>query len=87
MAASGQPAAVAKSAPAVSALASVWLVQLPLWMTAASKSPRAGGDASSAHTAKPPADSPAMATRPGSPPKAAMLARVQRSAACWSSRP
>ena len=40
-----------------------------------------------ASTDRPPADSPAMVTLCGSPPKRAMLSRTQRSAACWSISP
>ncbi len=45
------------------------------------------GEAICALTDAEPADSPATVTRRGSPPKAAMLSRTQRSAAAWSSRP
>ena len=44
------------------------------------------GEAISALTETEPADSPAMVTLFGSPPKAAMFSRTQRSAAAWSSR-
>ncbi len=43
------------------------------------------GEAIWALTETEPADSPAMVTRRGSPPKAAMLSRTQRRAALWSS--
>ena len=45
------------------------------------------GDAMSALTEIDPADSPAMVTRAGSPPNAAMFCRTQRKAATWSSSP
>ena len=82
-----QPAlAATTSAPAL-ATARDWLAQLPLSMIAWRNRPRAGGEASSAHTDQPPEDSPAIVTRPGSPPNAPMFRRTQRSAASWSSRP
>ena len=45
------------------------------------------GEAISALTEIDPADSPAMVTRLGSPPKAAMFFCTHRSAATWSSNP
>ena len=45
------------------------------------------GEAMSALTESDPADSPAMVTRFGSPPKAAMFCCTQRRAATWSRRP
>ncbi len=49
--------------------------------------PRASGDAMRLCTDIPPADCPAIVTRAGSPPNAAMLSRTHRSAAIWSSSP
>src|SRR5699024_3043493 len=51
------------------------------------KRPRACGETSKPVTAPAPADSPATVMLSGSPPKATMLSRTQRSAAAWSSRP
>ncbi len=59
----------------------------PLCAMARWNRPRAKGAASSALTDMAPADWPATVTRRGSPPKAAILRRTQRSAAIWSSRP
>lgn len=56
-------------------------------MIAPVTSPAASGDARRLHTLTPPADSPKIVTRAGSPPNAAMLARTQRSAASWSRSP
>ncbi len=51
------------------------------------KSPAASGDDNRVSTLPPPADWPAIVTRSGSPPNAAMFSRTQRSAAIWSSTP
>ena len=59
----------------------------PLSPMARAKSPFAVGDAIWPLTAYDPADSPAMVTACGSPPKAAMFSRTQRSAAVWSMYP
>ena len=49
--------------------------------------PRALGAAMRYMTLRPPEDSPAIVTLPGSPPKAAMLRFTQPSASIWSSSP
>jgi len=54
---------------------------------ARANSPRACGEAMRYMTLSPPADSPAIVTFAGSPPKAAMFRCTQRSASIWSSRP
>ena len=87
VAATVQPACAAKASPADCASAAGREAQLPLSMMAALNSPRAGGELISAHIDQPPADSPAMVTRPGSPPNAPMLRCTHRSAASWSSSP
>jgi hypothetical protein len=87
VAASGQPACAANASPADWASAGVREAQLPLSMIPPLNRPRASGDVISAQIGQPPADSPAIVTRPGSPPNAAMLRRTHRSAASWSSRP
>ena len=87
VAATVHPACAANASPADCASAGVREAQLPLSMMAALNSPRAGGEPISAHIDQPPADSPAIVTRPGSPPNAAMLRCTQRSAASWSSSP
>ena len=51
------------------------------------KRPLALGMAISAAMQPAPDDSPKTVTRPGSPPKAAMLSWTQRSAATWSRSP
>ena len=51
------------------------------------KSPCAAGSASSVSTAPAPADCPAIVTRAGSPPNAAMLSRTHSKAAIQSSTP
>ncbi|ANZ40766.1 hypothetical protein BBK82_37030 [Lentzea guizhouensis] len=56
-------------------------------MIALANNPAARGDASCAHTLKPPADSPNTVTLRASPPNAAALRCTHRSAACWSASP
>ena len=48
------------------------------------EAPAASGEATSVQTFTPPADSPKIVTRAGSPPNAAMFRFTQRSAASWS---
>ena len=62
------------------------LIQL-LWAMAPWNSPSACGTSMTDMTAPPPADSPKIVTRPGSPPNVAMLSRTHSSAATMSSRP
>ena len=57
------------------------LVPVPLSRIARWKSPLASGEPISAPTLMPPADSPKIVTRDGSPPKRAMLSRTHCSAA------
>ncbi len=59
----------------------------PLCEIAPWKSPLATGDALNMLTAIPPADSPKIVTRAGSPPNAAMLREIHRRPAIMSSRP
>jgi hypothetical protein len=54
---------------------------------AAEKSPRPRGSVSKVITAPPPADWPAIVTRAGSPPKAAMFSRTHSSASSQSRMP
>ena len=54
---------------------------------AAENRPRARGSVRSVITAPPPADCPAMVTRPGSPPKRPMVSRTQWSASSQSRTP
>ena len=56
-------------------------------MIALSNNPRAGGAVINHITLKPPADSPAIVTFEGSPPKAAMFSFTHRNAAIWSISP
>ena len=49
--------------------------------------PLASGEVQSALTQAEPADSPAMVTLSGSPPKAAIFACTHSSALIWSKRP
>jgi hypothetical protein len=59
----------------------------PLSAIARENRPNAVGEAMFAHTLAPPADSPKIVTRPGSPPDANALFCTQRIAACWSISP
>ena len=59
----------------------------PLCEIAPWKSPLARGDALSMLTAMPPADSPKIVTRRGSPPNAAMLRSIHCRPATMSSSP
>ena len=59
----------------------------PLCRIARRNSPRAPGRPAAGPTLCAPADSPAMVTRSGSPPKAAMFSCTHSSAAIWSSSP
>ena len=71
-------------------LACLWVMtQLgkPLSMIAWVKQPFTPGQTSILVTEAPPADSPAMVMRSGSPPKASTLSRIQLSARIWSLRP
>ena len=85
------PAAAANFTPFCSASASGrggrLAIAAPLSQIAPAIRPFESGDAISALTEIDPADSPAMVTRAGSPPKAAMFCCTHRSAATWSSRP
>jgi hypothetical protein len=84
----GHPAATAKFPPivlVVSVGANQVLMPGVLITMARWNRPLASGDSTLAMTACEPVDSPAMVTFCGSPPKAAMLRRTQRSASCWSS--
>jgi len=78
--------ALAKVTPACSVVCSDCVRSVvpniaPLSPIARAKRPFAIGDAISADTENDPADSPAMVTRPGSPPNAAMFVFTHRSAA------
>ncbi len=57
------------------------------WRIARWKRPRDIGETRCASTAPPPADSPKIVTRSGSPPNAAMLRCTHCSAASWSRYP
>jgi hypothetical protein len=81
------PSRAASSAVASLALSSGMSVGTPEIDTAAEKRPRALGNASSVITAPPPADWPAMVTRAGSPPNAAMLSRTHSRAGSQSRMP
>jgi len=59
----------------------------PLSMMAPAKRPRERGERSWTETEREPADWPAMVTRAGSPPKAAMLDWTHWRAAFWSRKP
>ena len=95
----GAPAALAISAPDASASARTRMFspgtgdlllgpnEPPLCEIAPWKSPFARGDAQSMLTAMPPADSPKIVTRFGSPPNAAMLRWIHWRPATMSSRP
>ena len=84
-----QPELVANVVPVVSAAVSVgWLSwYAPLCTIARWNRPAEPGDWSWLWTLRPPADSPKIVTRVGSPPKKKMLRCTQRSASCWSMRP
>ena len=58
-----------------------------LWTIARWNRPDDRADASRCSTSPPPADSPNAVTRPGSPPKLAMLSRTHSRAAIASCRP
>ena len=59
----------------------------PLCAMAVPKRPAARGEPSSVPTLMPPADSPKIVTRAGSPPNWAMLSRTHSRAAIWSPMP
>src|SRR5262249_41686430 len=85
-----QPSALVSALLCVYAEASVAVApkaHAPLSRMARSKRPLLGGETRCVHTLMPPADSPKRVTSWGSPPKAEMLARVQATAARWSSMP
>lgn len=82
-----QPTVFATDVPFASAVASGRAAHPPLWMIAAEKSPFASGDATSEHTFWPPADSPKIVTRAGSPPNAFAFVFTHESAATRSRRP
>ena len=83
------PPSASATRPAATAASSLrtTLLDAGLCAMAAANSPAADGVAISVVTALPPADSPKTVTRPGSPPKAAMLSRTHSSAAIWSRSP
>jgi hypothetical protein len=85
------PAAAANFSPFCSASASgrggKLAIAAPLSQIAPAIKSLESGEAISALTEIEPADSPAMVTRFGSPPNAAMFCCTHRSAATWSSRP
>jgi hypothetical protein len=87
----GAPAASAKAAPFFSATLNgggdIWPSKEPLSPMAPAIRPLACGLIICALTENEPADSPAMVTRAGSPPKAAMFFFTHCSAAAWSIRP
>ena len=83
----GSPACSAMAAVTSAARAGEKKVPGTLCAMARRNRPAAAGMTSRAAIAPAPADSPNTVTRPGSPPKAAMFSRTQRSAATWSSRP
>ena len=81
------PTAHAMTSPSVSAASWLRLGQDPLWIMAPANRPRDPGATRCVQTDQPPADSPPIVTRAGSPPKAGMFSCTQRSAACWSISP
>jgi hypothetical protein len=85
------PAAAANFTPSGSASASGrggrLAIAAPLSQMAPAIRSFESGDAISALTEIDPADSPAIVTRFGSPPNAAMFCCTHRSAATWSSSP
>src|SRR4051812_14926078 len=82
-----QPAALANDVPRANAVSCDIPQMVALWITDRAKSPAAVGEAVSQHTEVAPADCPAIVTRFGSPPNAAMLRLTQRSASILSSSP
>src|SRR5689334_1950756 len=87
VAGSVQPAFAAHVVPAASVAASGRAEHEPLWIIAAENSPREPGEVRCPQTDQPPADSPPIVTRRGSPPNRATLRRTQRRDACWSWKP
>jgi hypothetical protein len=81
------PTAWATTSPSASAASWLRLGQEPLWIMAPANRSRDPGATRWEQTDHPPADSPPIVTRAGSPPKAAMFSCTQRSAACWSISP
>ena len=92
-ASSSRPAAVRRRAATARASAGDWActavpdATVPDWRIARWKSAWAAGIASSSEIFMAPPDWPTSVTRPGSPPKAAMLSRTHSSTARMSSWP